>query len=525
MLWVLAAAINLNYKLLISFYFNTWLWQKTMVSVWSKLVSEHIDLLGESCDVDVIEFMLSESGLTRDAKGYVEASSLADLNRYLDTLENYLGMLYRERAEEYFSATIAKGWQNPGKIKQLAKKLKVEADKKEELAKRLSEMNKDLMHAMESAEMAAKAKGSFLANMSHEIRTPMNGILASSELLLSTRLDKEQNELASLVHRSANSLLGILNDILDLSKIEAGKFEFEKKPFNMKEILDDACDLNKLSAAEKSVTVSLNIEDGTPLYVEGDPNRVRQVIMNLVGNAIKFTQQGEVKILVGYDKIDESRYNMIVEISDTGIGIPKDRIEQIFDDFEQATSQISRQYGGTGLGLTICKSLIDMMDGYIEVESDEGKGASFTITLPVTVLKEEQAKALATDSAVTAKQYNKKVLVAEDNVVNQRVAQKMLAKVGVDADIVYDGEAAIEAANNREYDLIMMDLEMPVVDGLEATKVILAGNGPNKNTPILALTASVMEDDRKRIFDVGMQGVVGKPIHLRELTAELDRFL
>lgn len=495
------------------------------MSIWSKLIARHLSVLGETCGADVIEFMLAESALAKDANGNVQAESLSELNRFLDTLENYLGVLYRERAEADFTEIIAKGFGKSQKVDQLTVNLKKEIEKQGELAQKLKTLNKDLQQAKESAEIAAKAKGAFLANMSHEIRTPMNGILASAEMLVDTPLNEEQKELAGLINRSANSLLGILNDILDLSKIEAGKLHFDKKPFNLKEIIDDVCDLNSHSAKEKAVVVRAEIEEGTPLYLEGDPVRIRQVVMNLVGNAIKFTQQGEVNMEVGYDEIDQERYNLIIEISDTGIGIPKDRIEQIFEDFEQADDSIARQYGGTGLGLTICKNLIDMMDGYIEVESDEGKGASFTITLPLKKVDKDQATNMLEHSKFEAKNYGKKILVAEDNVVNQRVAQKMLTKVGVEADIVYDGEAAIDAANNRPYDLILMDLEMPVVGGLEATRVILSGTGPNSKTPILALTASVMEDDQKRIYEAGMLGIVGKPIHLNDLTRELDRFL
>ena len=492
------------------------------MSVWSKLIRGHISVLEESCSVEVIDFMLIESGLGRDREGQVQADSFADLNRYLDTLENYLGLLYRERAEKIFSDVIERGWHETEQGPELGDSFKAELEQKVKLAKKLENLNKDLLHAKESAEIASRAKSVFLANMSHEIRTPMNGVIACVQLLQDTRLGKEQKELVSLIMRSANALMNIINDILDLSKIEAGHLQLARESFNLGQLIRDAADLNRAIAEEKQVNIQLDVEEGTPAYVLGDPVRVRQVLMNLISNAIKFTREGTVAVEVGYDRIDDERYNVIFEISDTGIGIPKDRIDKIFESFEQADASISRNYGGTGLGLTICKNLVDLMDGYLEVESESGKGASFIITLPFRMADAPVDE--RESNSKSPKNYGKKVLVAEDNVVNQRVAQKMLNKVGIDADIVFDGEAAIEAASNRHYDLIMMDIEMPVVDGIEATRVIQAGNGPNKKTPILALTASVLDDDRKRILDAGMQGFVGKPVKLNQLTQELDRW-
>ncbi len=492
-------------------------------TIWSDLIKAHIGVLNSSCSPEVLDFMLQESGLIRDKSGTIMVDGLTDLMRYLDTLESYLGTLYRQRAEEVFEEFLTRGGQQAPQQAEMANKLKAELANKMKLAKDLTNLNKDLLRAKESAEIAAKAKTSFLANMSHEIRTPMNGIIASAQLLTDTRLDTEQADLVGLINRSANTLLALINDILDLSKIEAGKLTLEKVPFDLKEIIQDACDLNVHQAADKGVAIDHIIEKGTPLLLEGDPTRIRQVVMNLVSNAVKFTPEGKVTVEVGYDKIDAQRYNIIVEINDTGIGIPKDRIDKIFDSYEQADSSTARTFGGTGLGLTICKNLIDLMDGFIEVESVPGKGASFIVTVPLILAKVQQ-NTVSQNSAAIGKRYNKRVLVAEDNVVNQRVAQKILSKIGIEADIVFDGEAAIEAANNRPYDLIMMDIEMPVVDGLDATRAILAGEGPNKKTPILALTASVMEDDRKRILGAGMLGIVGKPIHLQALTNELDRW-
>ncbi len=490
------------------------------MSVWSKLIQGHLAVLEDSCSAEVIDFMLMESGLARDKQGRIVADSFSGLNRYLDTLENYLGLLYRERAEKVFSDFIEKSWQGSDTQSEIDATFRAELEQKASLAKKLESLNKDLLHAKETAEMASRAKSVFLANMSHEIRTPMNGVIACVQLLQDTRLNKEQKELVSLITRSSNALLNIINDILDLSKIEAGHLQLSREPFAIQQLINDACDLNRVVAGEKQVQLNVHFEPGTPEFVMGDPVRVRQVVMNLVTNAIKFTREGSVNIDVGFDQIDTARYNLILEISDTGIGIPKDRIDKIFESFEQADNSISRNYGGTGLGLTICKNLVDMMDGYLEVESEAGKGASFIITMP---FKLAEAPVEQDTVSNATKNYGKKVLVAEDNVVNQRVAQKMLNKVGIDADIVFDGEAAIEAANNRHYDLIMMDIEMPVVDGIEATRVIQAGNGPNKKTPILALTASVLDDDRKRVLEAGMQGFIGKPVRLSQLTQELDR--
>ena len=490
------------------------------MSIWSRLVSAHIRKLKETCSDEVIDFMLMESGLERDNTGSVQAHSLADLSSYLDTLENYLGVLYRDRAEEIFNNALESGWQDKTVNAKLDQDLALKLEEQARLTKKLESLNRHLQQAKESAEIASRAKSVFLANMSHEIRTPMNGVIASVQLLQDTPLNKEQNELVTLINRSSNSLIGIINDILDLSKIEAGHLELQKEPFNFHQMIHDVCDLNRAFAKDKTVIIKATLEPDTPKYLTGDPMRIRQVLMNLVTNAIKFTREGRVDIEVGYDFIEDNRYNIIIEVHDTGIGIPKDRIDKIFESFEQADITIGRNYGGTGLGLTICKNLVDLMDGYLEVESEKDKGASFIITLP---LREAEPIADETEQDLLRKNYQKKVLVAEDNVVNQRVAQKMFNKIGLDVDIVFDGEAAVAAANAQHYDLIVMDIEMPGLNGLDASRSILQGVGPNCKTPIIAMTASVLDEDRQRIFDAGMQGVVGKPVRLKQLTQELDR--
>ena len=490
------------------------------MSIWSRLVNAHVRKLKETCSDEVIDFMLLESALDRDEAGLVKVGTVADLSRYLDTLENYLGVLYRERAEEIFNNILESGWQELKVDAELDQDLALKLEEQARLTKKLESLNRHLQYAKESAEIASRAKSVFLANMSHEIRTPMNGVIASVQLLQDTPLNNEQHELVTLINRSSNSLLNIINDILDLSKIEAGYLELKKEPFNFHQMIHDVCDLNRAFAKDKVVTIKANLEPGTPKYLMGDGMRIRQVLMNLVTNAIKFTREGHVAIEVGFDHIEGNRHNIIIEVHDTGIGIPKDRIDKIFESFEQADISIGRNYGGTGLGLTICKNLVDLMDGFLEVESERDKGASFIITLP---LRESDPIADESVPKLTNKNYQKKVLVAEDNVVNQRVAQKMFNKIGLEVDIVFDGEAAVAAANAQHYDLIVMDIEMPGLNGLDASRTIIEGVGPNRSTPIIAMTASVLDEDRQRIFDAGMRGVVGKPVRLTQLTQELDR--
>lgn len=424
---------------------------------------------------------------------------------------------------------------------------------------RLRQMILDLEDARDQAEAAVRSKSSFLANMSHEIRTPMNGVMGMIALLKQGEMSAQQNAYFETIERSADALLLIIDDILDFTKIEAGRLELSDAPFNIRESLSSIEALFAEPAAQKGLSLAVTVESSVPARVAGDPGRIRQILLNLIGNAVKFTEEGDVAVAVGLTGGVASCY-LRFTVTDTGPGIHPDDRSRIFGEFYQADVSLTRAHGGTGLGLAITKQLVELMAGKLGFESTWGEGARFWVELPLIIVEGDEpavcdtsspepiapakeaarlkrltnptssASAPVTDTTryPPADIFDLNVLVAEDSEVNQFIMRELLAKWGIEISIAANGKEALEMFQSLEFDLILMDIQMPEMDGLEATRRIRALQLEQEVCPdcvIVGFSAHVMSDDRQRYMSEGMMDYLTKPVQLEELRAVLDNCL
>lgn len=388
-------------------------------------------------------------------------------------------------------------------------------------------------------------KSQFLANMSHEIRTPMNGIIGYLTLI-EKEVYKNKEELSQFAlnaKKSADSLLDIINDILDVSKIESGKMKLVNYDFNLSEVIDESVSILTTKIKEKKLKISKEIEENTTLLLNGDSTRIRQILVNLIGNAVKFTEKGSIKVFVKSINSDDNSITLYFAVEDTGIGIPQDKIDALFKPFSQVDSSSTRNYGGTGLGLAICKEFVTMMNGEMGVESEVNKGSRFFFTIKLQVqtvshketslntlarvydLKEKRVENASQSADIKSKRGKFKVLLAEDNFINQKVCLRILNEAGFKADAVVNGIEAIEAVKKQSYDLVLMDVQMPECDGFTATRKIRSLGSVYEKLPIFAITAHALMGDKEKCIDAGMNDYISKPIISDNLIMLMDKWL